>query len=40
MTEGFFSRWSRRKSSKEKEVDSPEELVEPASAKPVSDGGH
>ena len=39
MTEGFFSRWSRRKSGKEKEVDSPEELVEPASAKPVSDGG-
>lgn len=39
MTEGFLSRWSRRKSGKEKEVDLPEELVKSAPAKPVSDGG-
>lgn len=39
MTEGFFSRWSRRKSSKENEGDLPEELVKPAPAKSVSDGG-
>ena len=39
MTEGFFSRWSRRKSGKENEVDLPEELLKPGPAKPVSDSG-
>ncbi|WP_353431765.1 DUF3306 domain-containing protein [Polynucleobacter sp. MWH-UH23A] len=39
MTESFFSRWSRRKSGKEKEVDSPEELVKSAPANLVSDSG-
>jgi hypothetical protein len=39
MSEGFFSRWSRRKSGKEKELDSPEELVKKASVKPTPDGG-
>ena len=37
MSEGFFSRWSRRKSSKEKELDSPEELVTKAPAKSAPD---
>ena len=37
MSEGFFSRWSRRKSGKEKELDSPEELVTKAPAKSVPD---
>ena len=35
MSEGFFSRWSRRKSGKEKELDSPEELVKKAPGKPI-----
>jgi hypothetical protein len=39
MSEGFFSRWSRRKSGKEKELDSPEELVAKASVKPTPDDG-
>ena len=39
MSEGFFNRWSRRKSGKEKEIDFPEELVKTAPAKSVSDSG-
>lgn len=39
MTEGFFSRWSRRKSGKETEADSPEELVKPNPPISVSDAG-
>jgi hypothetical protein len=39
MTEGFFSRWSRRKSGKENEVDLPEAPLKPASTKSVSDSG-
>jgi hypothetical protein len=39
MSEGFFSRWSRRKSGKEKELDSPKDLVQAAPAKPAPDGG-
>ena len=38
MSEGFFGRWSRRKSGKEKELDSPEELVKTAPVKPAPDG--
>ena len=37
MSEGFFSRWSRRKSGRGKELDSPEELVKKVPAKPVPD---
>ena len=37
MTEGFLSRWSRRKSGKEKEVDLTEELVKQAPVAPASD---
>jgi len=39
MSEGFFSRWSRRKSGKEKELHSPEDLVKTAPAKSVLDSG-
>ena len=39
MSEGFFSRWSRRKSGKEKELDSPDELVKTVPVKPAPDGG-
>ncbi len=37
MSEGFFGRWSRRKSGKEKELDSAEELVKKAPAKSATD---
>jgi Protein of unknown function (DUF3306) len=40
MTEGFFSRWSRRKSSQEKELDPPEEQVKSVAIAPAaSDSG-
>jgi hypothetical protein len=39
MSEGFFGRWSRRKSGKEKELDSSEGLVKTVPAKPVPDSG-
>jgi hypothetical protein len=38
MSEGFFGRWSRRKSGKEKEADPPKELLKSSSEKQVSDG--
>ena len=37
MTEGFLSRWSRRKSGKEKEADLTEELVKQAPVAQASD---
>ncbi|QWD63514.1 DUF3306 domain-containing protein [Polynucleobacter sp. MWH-UH2A] len=37
MTEGFFSRWSRRKSGQEKELDLPDELAKQVPVSPASD---